>query len=243
VDPATSGKTAVMDRPAGREMMQNLKRGDHVVVAHIDRMFRSFVNFAVTMEVFEKRGITVHILDMPMKRIGPDDHMGRMFLALLAVFADHERRMIAIRSKEGLALMAAEGHKFGPNARYGYKIKTVFSKRLGKNIMVEEPHEPEQRVIRKMLELHVQGWSCERIALYMNHTARIRTRLGKEWSHSRVQVCLRTAAEAMAAEQHTKAGNEVFEPLIRPQDETLVYEDEISDIPEDLEEEEEVEDL
>jgi DNA invertase Pin-like site-specific DNA recombinase len=64
VDPATSGKTAVMDRPAGREMMQNLKRGDHVIVAHLDRMFRSFVNFAVTMEVFEQRGITVHILDM-----------------------------------------------------------------------------------------------------------------------------------------------------------------------------------
>src|SRR5271157_5926518 len=63
IDPATSGKINVGDRPAGREMMLGLKRGDAIVVARLDRMCRSIMNLALVMNELENRGVALHIVD------------------------------------------------------------------------------------------------------------------------------------------------------------------------------------
>jgi Resolvase, N terminal domain len=43
VDPATSGKKALFERDAGKELSLTLKKGDEVIVARLDRLSRSFV--------------------------------------------------------------------------------------------------------------------------------------------------------------------------------------------------------
>src|ERR1700734_3988570 len=65
IDPAVSGKKSLFDRDAGKDMMAQLKKGDEVIVARLDRLSRSFVGFARILEFWLKHKITMHLCDMP----------------------------------------------------------------------------------------------------------------------------------------------------------------------------------
>ena len=65
IDPAVSGKKSLFERDAGKELSLILKTGDHVIVARLDRLSRSFVGFARILEFWLKHKITMHLCDMP----------------------------------------------------------------------------------------------------------------------------------------------------------------------------------
>lgn len=111
VDDGYSAKT--LDRPALQEALQLIaaKEASGLVVAKLDRLTRSIVDFASLLEWFERADASLVVLDMQVDTSSPG---GRMIAHVFAVFAQWEREMIAQRTREGLAEARRRGARFRP---------------------------------------------------------------------------------------------------------------------------------
>src|ERR1019366_5631779 len=63
-DPAVSGSISLGRRPQGTEMMGNLKKGDIIIAAKLDRLFRSASDALYVVEKLHERGIGIILADM-----------------------------------------------------------------------------------------------------------------------------------------------------------------------------------
>lgn len=98
------GKSKVAQRPAGAQLLAALRRGDHVLVWSVDRMFRDVGDFGTTLSEFQKRGIIVHFIH---EGIDLSTASGQLKAAICAVLAEHWSRMISFRAREAYAIKAA----------------------------------------------------------------------------------------------------------------------------------------
>ena len=126
IDPAVSGKKSLFDRDGGKELSLTLKKGDEVIVARLDRLSRSFVGFARILEFWLKHKIKMHICDMPGGVFDPDNPMSEMLIGILIVFANYERRLISVRTREGLQARKARGEKYSRWPDYGWRWEKRF---------------------------------------------------------------------------------------------------------------------
>ena len=95
-----------MDRPAFTKLMQEIKKGDRLIVAKLDRFARTVVEgVAVIRELMEK-GVTVQILNMGTVENTPT---GKVTLSVMMAFAEFERDMIVERTQAGKAIARANG--------------------------------------------------------------------------------------------------------------------------------------
>lgn len=81
-----------------------------LVVAKLDRLSRSLLDFAALMERAEAEGWAVITLDLGVDTSTP---AGEMLVSVLASFAQYERRLIGQRTREGLAQKRAQGVQLG----------------------------------------------------------------------------------------------------------------------------------
>jgi DNA invertase Pin-like site-specific DNA recombinase len=102
-DAGVSGRHPLRQRPQGCAFYSRLRRGDHAVIHKLDRAWRNARDCLATVEQWEADGITLHIVDMSLDLSSP---MGKCFLTISAAFAEMERNMISVRTKEGLAATA-----------------------------------------------------------------------------------------------------------------------------------------
>lgn len=97
-------------RPGLMQAMEDLKRGDTLVVWKIDRAFRSLMHALTTLEALEERGITLMSLTDHIETVTA---MGRSMYQICNVFAELERSLISERTRAGLAAAKARGQKLG----------------------------------------------------------------------------------------------------------------------------------
>jgi DNA invertase Pin-like site-specific DNA recombinase len=154
LDPASSSRSPLSDRVAGRKLQEHLRRGQHVVAASVDRIANNLREAAVTLDGWYRRGITVHLLD-PLCRIDHDDPGCQAFIELILGFAQAASRMVAIRNRTTAASLGSKGRRRSGRAPFGIE----FVKRDGKSYLAEEP--AEQAVRRRVLELNSQGYSID----------------------------------------------------------------------------------
>ncbi len=81
-----------------------------LVVAKLDRLSRSLIDFATLVERSRSKGWEIVVLDLNVDTTTPN---GEAMAGMLAVFAQWERRMIGQRTKEGLAVKRAQGVVLG----------------------------------------------------------------------------------------------------------------------------------
>ncbi len=81
-----------------------------LVVAKLDRLSRSLLDFAALMERSRKKGWALVALDLGVDTTTPS---GEMMANVLAVFAQFERRLIGQRTREALAVKRAQGTRLG----------------------------------------------------------------------------------------------------------------------------------
>ena len=81
-----------------------------LVVAKLDRLSRSLLDFASIMERARRKGWAVAALDLGVDTTTPQ---GEMLSSVLAAFAVFERRLIGERTKAALAVKKAQGVKLG----------------------------------------------------------------------------------------------------------------------------------
>lgn len=136
VDKAT-GKHA--NRPELRTALKVPRKGDEFTITKLDRLGRSIRDLYEIADSLAEREVRFTIIDTGMT-INFNDPFGKMFFGQLALFAEFERDLIAMRTNEGLAAARARGRTGGRKskltpaaigqARLMYEARDAKGKRL-----------------------------------------------------------------------------------------------------------------
>ena len=105
-----SGKN--LKRPGIRAALDMLENGDAaaLVVAKLDRLSRSMLDFAKIMATAQKQSWALVALDVKVDTTSPS---GEAMAHMLATFAQFERRLISERTRQALAQKRAAGVRLG----------------------------------------------------------------------------------------------------------------------------------
>jgi len=109
---ARGGKGPEVDRPGIAAALEALRRrrADTLVVAELDRLSRSMLEFAALMDRAAREHWALVALDLGVDTTTP---AGEMMANVLATFAQCERRPIAQRTSDALAAKRASGTVLG----------------------------------------------------------------------------------------------------------------------------------
>jgi DNA invertase Pin-like site-specific DNA recombinase len=84
--------------------------GRALMVAKLDRLSRSMIDFAALMERSRRRGWALVALDLGVDTTTP---AGEVMANVMAAFAQYERRLIGQRTREALAVKRDQGVRLG----------------------------------------------------------------------------------------------------------------------------------
>lgn len=110
IEDVGSGKS--LKRPGIRAALDTLAAGEAsaLVVAKLDRVSRSLLDFAKIMATAQKQSWALVALDVQVDTTSPS---GEAMAHMLATFAQFERRLISERTKQALAQKRASGVRLG----------------------------------------------------------------------------------------------------------------------------------
>lgn len=109
-------------RPVRDEVLHQLQRGDALTVWKLDRLGRSVSELLDIVGGLERRGVRFRCLT---QHVDTSSASGRMFLHLLAAFAEFERELMRERVVAGKQRMIAEGQHPGGPPLFGYAADHV----------------------------------------------------------------------------------------------------------------------
>jgi DNA invertase Pin-like site-specific DNA recombinase len=163
-DEGASAKT--LERPGLMDALALIAAGkaDGLVVAKLDRLTRSVIDFAMLLEWFEAAGAALIALDFDLDTGTPS---GRLIGQIMAAVAEWERSTIAQRTKDGLAAARAQG------------------KPTGRPAVADRPELADQ--IRRLKE---DDLSLQQICDRLNAEGVATARGASEWKKSAVQSIL-----------------------------------------------------
>jgi DNA invertase Pin-like site-specific DNA recombinase len=107
-DVARSGKS--MDRPGLAGLFACARRGDRLAVVRLDRLGRSLAELLATVAALKERGIALLSLE---EKIDTASAAGELVFHVFGAIAHFERRLIAERTKDGIAAARAKGKRPG----------------------------------------------------------------------------------------------------------------------------------
>jgi DNA invertase Pin-like site-specific DNA recombinase len=153
----SAGRVPFAERPQGRLVFHAAQPGDHVVIARLDRCFRSVLDGASVMTLLEKRGVFLHSLDYNIDTSTPP---GRFVRNILLAAAELERDLASDRTRETVAYLKAKELPYTKFPPMGWK----FVKRLGKREYRVNPEERE--FIETLAAGRAAGASIPDLAIY-----------------------------------------------------------------------------
>jgi DNA invertase Pin-like site-specific DNA recombinase len=160
-DEGVSGSIPLAERPAGKEMLATATKGDIIVAAKMDRLFRSASDALNTAESLKARGVDLILIDMGAEPVTANG-VAKLFFGMLALVAEFERGRIAERMTDGRKGKRARNGHVGGAAPYGFKV--VGAKR--ESVLV--PAEDEQPILQEVLGLAGQNLSSWKITKHLN---------------------------------------------------------------------------
>ncbi len=156
IEEGVSGSVPVEERPVGGQLFAKLERGDIVIAAKLDRLFRSALDALKVVESLKGRGVKLHLLDLGGDIAG--NGLSKLFLTIAAAFAEAERDRIRERIGQVKADQKTRGRFLGGSVPFGYRLSED-----GDLIQ----HEAQQEAVREMIALKAQGRSLRAIAAEM----------------------------------------------------------------------------
>jgi DNA invertase Pin-like site-specific DNA recombinase len=188
-DPGISGGKPLASRPAGSKLLAAAKRGKSVVVvAKLDRLFRSVADAANVIADFNKRGIELVAIAEGFDTTNP---YGRAMAQMASVFAELERAMIRERTRAAMNVKRSRGERISGHAPFGWDFGSG-------GLLVENAC--EQEIIAHMRQLRAQGLSYRGIARRLDSEG-ILPKRGTRWNHTTVKSILARNA-ALACSGH-----------------------------------------
>jgi len=166
---AASGRS-LLGRPGLGSAISLLEAGtaQSLIVAKLDRLSRSLMDFASLMERSKRHGWGIIALDLGVDTTSPS---GELIASVLAVFAQYERRLIGERTRDALAVKRAEGIRLG------------------------RPRAVPKVVSDQIVELRLQGKSLRRIADTLTEEQVPTVQGGRRWYPSTVKCVLEYSGE------------------------------------------------
>lgn len=149
-DPGVSGSVLLSKRDAGARLLSVLAKGDIVIAAKLDRLFRSASDALTTVEELQRKGVGVILTDIGTDPV-TENGVSKLFFSMLAAFAEFEKTRIAERMAEGRRGKALRGGHTGGAAPYGFVIVGK-----GREAILAE-FESEQIIIAKMKAMAERG--------------------------------------------------------------------------------------
>jgi DNA invertase Pin-like site-specific DNA recombinase len=141
------------------------RQADALIVARMDRAFRSVGDFAAVMAHADRKGWALRMLDPDVDMTQP---YGRAMAGVSAVFAQLERELIAQRTRDGIAARKAAGIYRG-----------------GRALPQCEP--VAQETTRRIMGHHRRGKSSRQIAKMLTLAGEPTPRGGTQWSDRTVR--------------------------------------------------------
>jgi site-specific DNA recombinase len=168
----SASQTPFLRRPSGQRLDATVVRGDHIVIAKLDRAFRSLRDCAIMIDQWTARGVVVHVLDIG---VATDTPLGQLLVGIMASVAQWESRRIGERIREAMAAKRAQGRSPNGRAPIGYRV--------GPDQMLLADHDMRKVVARivRWRDRHRVGF--RQIAAVLNG-AGCRTVMGREWTMS-----------------------------------------------------------
>ena len=160
VDEGVSGSVPLTKRPKGAALLRKAKKGDTIICAKLDRMFRSASDALTTLEELKSRGVTLHLIDIGGNCV---NGIGKLVFTILSAVAEMERDRLRERIGEAKAQMRREGKYQGGIKPWGYEIAED-----GELV----PNQLQANYIKYMKKLRAQDMSYRKIA----------KQLKEEWS-------------------------------------------------------------
>lgn len=156
-DAATSARIPFTEREKGRTIHVVAQPGDHIVVAKLDRPFRSLRDGVVSMEQWSDRGVYFHSLDLQVDTSTP---IGKFFRTVLLAVAELEREFARERTRETVLLRQRQGVPHSRGCPVGWRIvgQAPFRK--------YKPDEQERDLVKEMVLKRRNGESHDEIALW-----------------------------------------------------------------------------
>src|SRR5271169_3505423 len=117
-DPGLSGGKPLGSRSAGGRLLAEARRTHPVVVvARLDRLFRSVADAAQTICEFDRYGIELVAIAEGFDMTNP---YGRAMAQMASVFAELERAMIRERTRSAMSVKRSKGQRISRHAPFGW---------------------------------------------------------------------------------------------------------------------------
>jgi DNA invertase Pin-like site-specific DNA recombinase len=142
--------------------------GERIVVAKLDRLSRSLVDFASLLADAKRQSYNVVALDLGVDLSTP---AGEFLASVMASAAQWERRIIGQRTKDALAVRGAQG------------------------VRLRRPREMSSEAVERIRELRATGMTVAAIARQLE-AEQLPTPRGGRWESHRVSRALRFAETA-----------------------------------------------
>ena len=156
-----SGTVKFANRPMGLEVMNDLKKGDHIICSALDRFSRNTLDLLQVIEKFKRMKVSLHFTEFG--EVTGSDAMGSVFVKLLSVFAEFYSKQCSEKQKATKDRLKSQGKFFGGKKPFGYDVDQ-------NNYLV--PCEKEQQVIRDMQLMRKKGTSYQKVADQITKTTR-----------------------------------------------------------------------
>lgn len=189
-----SGGVPLNERPNGKRLLAEMRRGDSLVVTKLDRLSRSAIDALVVAQKLETAGVPLVVLDMGGSVLDTSGPIGKLFITILAGVAEFERAMIGERTRTIFASMKQEGRWTKKTRPFGFNLR-VEKDEKGREKRYLEPHPVEHEALAWMVRVN-DDMTTREIADRLNMDS-VLPPSGCEWDHGMV-------ARAIAAERERR---------------------------------------
>jgi len=169
-DAGISGTVPLADRDGGAALITALvdHQAKHVVSLKLDRLFRDAADALNQTRQWDKDKIALHLIDVGGQSINTSSAMGRMFLTMMAGFAELERNLISERTASALRHKKQKGEVYSA-LPLGYEDQD------GQLVPVDE----EMVIVSEIRAMRQNGLSLHKIANDLNGRGIVGKRGGK----------------------------------------------------------------
>lgn len=104
-----------MQRPRFAALLQQIRKGETLVVTKIDRLGRDVVDINQTIKLLKDRGIELIVIQFG--KMDLNSPAGRILAVVIGAVAQMERDLLIERTQAGLARAKAQGVKLGRKSK------------------------------------------------------------------------------------------------------------------------------
>jgi putative DNA-invertase from lambdoid prophage Rac len=176
VERGVSGSKPLADRPEGAALLAAIGKGDTIITAKLDRMFRSALDALDILRRLQGRDVALHMIDLGGDVTG--NGISKLVFTILSAVAEAERDRIRERVAVVKADQRARGRYLGGIVPFGYVVGVDGAL---------EAQADQQAAIARMRALRLAGRSLRSIAAEMRLA-------GHPLSHEGVKGILAVAA-------------------------------------------------